>query len=111
MTPETEQNVNSYILGCNLTNKILLCILLLCFTWPILLIILFCGLSPLIALIEGDPKIAIHFLPFAFLIFVIWGYRKALRDTAEIARQRQQPPPKLSKWEEKKKAESLYKFP
>jgi len=111
MTPETEQNVNSYILGCNLTNKILLCILLLCFTWPILLIILFCGLSPLFAFIEGDPKIAIHFLPFAFLIFVIWGYRKALRDMAEIERQRQQPPPKLSKWEEKKKAESLYKFP
>lgn len=79
--------------------------------WPFVLAILLMAMCPLFAIIFGEPEALIGFLPLAFLIFVIWGYRKALRDTAEIARQRQQPPPKLSKWEEKKKAESLYKFP
>lgn len=79
--------------------------------WPFVLAILLMALSPLLAIVCGDPTLLIGLLPLAFLIFVIWGYRKALRDTAEIARQLQQPPPKLSKWEEKKKAESLYKFP
>ena len=79
--------------------------------WPFVLAILLMALSPLLAIVSGDPTLFIGLLPLAFLIFVIWGYRKALRDTAEIARRRQQPPPKLSKWEEKKKAESLYKFP
>ena len=79
--------------------------------WPFVLVLLFGALFPLFFLITGDIEYLILFLPVGFTYLFIWGYRKALRDTAEIARQRQQPPPKLSKWEEKKKAESLYKFP
>jgi len=79
--------------------------------WPLIILIIGGALCPLFFFITGDIEYLILFLPFGFLGLFFWGYHKALKDTAEIARQRQQPPPNLSKEENQKKAESLYKFP
>jgi len=57
--------------------------------WPFVLAILLMAMCPLFAIMFGEPEALIGFLPLAFLFFVIWGYRKALRDTAEIAEKNQ----------------------
>ena len=67
--------------------------------WPFVLAIL---------LMAMDFRLLCIFFP----VSVILVLAMILDDgTPLIKRTRKQPPPKLSKWEEKKKAESLYKFP
>jgi uncharacterized membrane protein YoaK (UPF0700 family) len=108
MTPETEQKLNGFVDSWNYTGSLIGAIFGLCICGPVILLLVLgtiCGLFRLFT--AGDFSLLCISVPMLLVLAIaFFDDGKSL-----FKRTRQQPPPKLSKWEEKKKAESLYKFP
>ena len=109
MTPETEQKLNGFVDSWNYTNRLIGAALALCVCGPFILFFVLGLIAGIFAVfMDGDFRLFCIFFPVSLILVLAM----ILDDgTPLIKRTRQQPSPKLSKWEEKKKAESLYKFP